>query len=161
MENGDKKPEEKQADRIYLLLVFAAFIVAVMAAVSIYSDKGINIYVVSAAPETEHTMAASATLVSDPAGEQAGSFEPKDLFEKEPQTGEQEILMEKSVDINRADQEELEKLPGIGPVLAERIIEYRTSYGDFYDIEEVMEVSGIGEKILEKIEDFIYVSQRQ
>lgn len=50
------------------------------------------------------------------------------------------------ININTATAAELEALPGIGPVLAERIVEYRTEYGPFQMPEELMNVSGIGEK---------------
>ena len=154
MEKGEKKPEDKQADMLYFLMVLAAFIVAVMVMVSIYSDKGINIYVVPAAPKTENVAAPAAAGAS---GVTAVS-EPEEYYEESSRAGAQEVLMEKSIDINHADEEELQKLPGIGPVLAERIIEYREGYGEFADIEEIMEVSGIGETIFAKIRDFIYVS---
>jgi competence ComEA-like helix-hairpin-helix protein len=49
------------------------------------------------------------------------------------------------VDINRAPEEELESLPGIGPSLAHRILEYRTAHGFFQQTDELMKVSGIGE----------------
>ncbi|MCH5353632.1 MAG: helix-hairpin-helix domain-containing protein [Acutalibacter sp.] len=162
MESREKKPEDRQADMIYLLLVFVAFVVAVMVLVSIYSDKPINIYVIPETPVTESPAVFSGRTVSavasDSAEESPAGSEPVDFFEAVSEVGPQEVLLEKSIDINHADQEELEKLPQIGPVLAKRIIEYRTSYGDFSDVEEILEVSGIGEKTFEKIRDFIYVS---
>lgn len=48
------------------------------------------------------------------------------------------------VNINTATAEELETLPGIGPVTAARIIEYRETNGSFQTIEEILDVSGIG-----------------
>lgn len=69
----------------------------------------------------------------------------------------EEVLVEKSVDINQASLEELDRLPGIGPALGQRIIDYREQNNDFYDIEEIMEVSGIGEKTFQKLEPYIYV----
>lgn len=50
------------------------------------------------------------------------------------------------LDLNTATAEDLEKLPGIGPALAERILEYRQQAGRFTKIEELMNVRGIGER---------------
>ena len=55
------------------------------------------------------------------------------------------------VSINQAGKAELEKLPGIGPVLAERIIEYRQSNGLFQDIADIQKVAGIGEAKFKQI----------
>jgi len=63
-----------------------------------------------------------------------------------------------SVNINTADSEELQTLPGVGPVLAERIITYREAHKNgFLHLEELMEVSGIGEQIFERIREMIYI----
>jgi competence protein ComEA len=62
------------------------------------------------------------------------------------------------VNINTASPQELdEKLPGIGPALAQRIVDYRTSQGRFGSIEDIKEVSGIGDKKYEAIKDLITV----
>ncbi len=61
------------------------------------------------------------------------------------------------IDINEADAEELSTLSGIGPSIAQRIIEYRTKHGDFKSINELCKVSGIGEGTLKKIKDYIKV----
>ena len=61
------------------------------------------------------------------------------------------------IDINTANSEALQTLNGIGIILAERIIEYRISNGGFQNIEEIMNVSGIGTSIYEKIKDDITV----
>ena len=60
-----------------------------------------------------------------------------------------------AVDINRASSAELETLPGIGPTLAGRIIEYREQNGAFQTPEELTNVKGIGEKTLEKFLPYI------
>lgn len=64
---------------------------------------------------------------------------------------------DKRVNINTATKEELDGLPGIGEVLAERIIEYRETNGEFETVEEIMAVSGIGEGKFDGIVDFIRV----
>jgi competence protein ComEA len=61
------------------------------------------------------------------------------------------------INLNTAGGSELELLPGIGPALAGRIIQYRLENGYFGDIEEIMKVSGIGEKKFEQIRDLITV----
>ncbi len=61
------------------------------------------------------------------------------------------------VDINTADEEGLAELPGIGPVLAGRIVEYRESNGPFGSADELMEIEGIGPKILEGLRDQISI----
>ena len=62
------------------------------------------------------------------------------------------------VDLNTAEAEELATLPGIGEGLAKRIVAYRTEHGPFEGPEGLMEVSGIGEKKLEELRDYITVS---
>ena len=61
------------------------------------------------------------------------------------------------VNINTADAETLAALPGIGGVLAERIVAYRRQNGPFRAIEEITKVEGIGEKKAETILDLITV----
>jgi len=59
------------------------------------------------------------------------------------------------INVNRATAEDLMTLPGIGPTLAERIIDYRTRYGLFAEAEDLLNVSGIGPTLLEGIADLI------
>jgi competence protein ComEA len=61
------------------------------------------------------------------------------------------------ININTAALEELDQLPDIGPVIAQRIIDYRTTSGPFETIEDIMNVPGIGQVIFDKIEDLIAV----
>ena len=61
------------------------------------------------------------------------------------------------IDINTADQSELESLPEIGPVTAQEIIIYRENNGAFTSIEEIENVPGIGPKTFEKIKELITV----
>ena len=55
------------------------------------------------------------------------------------------------IDLNEAGVEKLDQLPGVGPVLAERIVSYRQKNGEFTEIGELKEVGGIGSATLEKI----------
>ena len=59
--------------------------------------------------------------------------------------------MPEPLDLNRATVEELMTLPGVGEVLAERILAYREEHGPFTSAEELLNVSGIGEKKLEAL----------
>lgn len=61
------------------------------------------------------------------------------------------------IDINRATVSELELLPGIGPVLAKRIVDYREKIGRFNKKEELLEIHGIGKKRYEKIKEKILI----
>jgi competence protein ComEA len=61
------------------------------------------------------------------------------------------------VNINTATTEELETLPGVGPSLALRILEYRKTNGPFKRAEDLMNVKGIGEKSFQKLKDRITV----
>lgn len=61
------------------------------------------------------------------------------------------------ININTASAEQLQTLPGIGAVIAQNIIEYRESHGAFSSIEEIQNVSRIGQKTFQKIKDKIIV----
>ncbi len=64
---------------------------------------------------------------------------------------------ERKIDINAATASELEALPGIGPVLAQRIVDYRQANGPYGRIEDIREVRGIGEGVFEQIKGLITV----
>ncbi len=66
-------------------------------------------------------------------------------------------VVQPRVNINRASQAELESLPGIGASTALKIIEYRELNGLFENIEEIMNVNGIGESKFNNIKDFICI----
>ncbi len=57
------------------------------------------------------------------------------------------------IDINTAGLEELQTLKGVGPVTAQRILDYRTRIGRFDSVDQLLEVKGIGTKTLEKFRD--------
>ncbi|MBA3531940.1 MAG: helix-hairpin-helix domain-containing protein [Ardenticatenales bacterium] len=60
--------------------------------------------------------------------------------------------------LNSADATTLETLPGVGPALAARIIEYRSANGPFTSVEQLSEVKGIGDRLLEKIREQVVLN---
>ncbi len=63
--------------------------------------------------------------------------------------------VEKKVNLNTASVQELIELPGIGEVLAVRIVAYREEHGPFQSLDALKQVSGIGDKLVEKIRDLV------
>lgn len=61
------------------------------------------------------------------------------------------------VNINQADAKALEALPGIGPAMSQRIVEYRNANGNFQSVEELQKVKGIGKAKFEKLKDRVTV----
>ncbi|MED3624522.1 helix-hairpin-helix domain-containing protein [Neobacillus thermocopriae] len=64
---------------------------------------------------------------------------------------------ERKININTADESELQKIPGIGPSKAAAIMEYRETNGPFQSAEDLKNISGIGEKTFEKLKDAVTV----
>lgn len=75
------------------------------------------------------------------------------IYEREEESNGEELI-----NLNKADEEDLCKIPGIGSTRAKQILDYRTRYGDFQKIEDIMNVTGIKEGIFEKIAPYITVS---
>ncbi len=62
------------------------------------------------------------------------------------------------VDINTASVEQLTTVSGIGPAIAQRIVDYRETNGNFSSTDEIVNVRGIGPKTFEKIKNYLTVS---
>ena len=73
-----------------------------------------------------------------------------DIEERQTKTSEK-------VNINTATQEELETLVGVGPSIANKIVQYRKENGNFKTVDDIKNVSGIGESKFEKIKDYVCV----
>jgi len=63
----------------------------------------------------------------------------------------------KKINLNQATTAELQLLPGVGPTLSKRIVEYRENKGQFEKIEDLMQVQGIGLKTFKQIQDYITI----
>ena len=65
----------------------------------------------------------------------------------------------KPININTANSEELQQVPGIGPATAEKILQMRKSYGTFKSVDDLLAIKGIGKKRLEKMRKYLTVSK--
>ena len=151
--------------RIRILLLLAASILTALVLMAMYFVDPVKIYQVIPASSSSTPAVVSQVsqqivpqepTESSPSPEESSDAE---LPEEDPpeSEGPQEVLVEKSININTASLEELDSLPGVGPVIAQRIIDYREANNGFYDIQEIMDVSGIGEKTYAKLEPYISV----
>jgi competence protein ComEA len=69
-------------------------------------------------------------------------------------------LAQHSIELNSATVDELQKLPGVGPAIAQRIVAYRKEHGDFSKPDDVSSVRGIGPRTLERIRVYLVVRPR-
>lgn len=83
---------------------------------------------------------------------------------EELRDGQKVVIMEEGsgsepdderININTSSAERLQELPGIGPALAERIVEYRQRHGSFSSIDELAEVSGIGAATVDELREWV------
>ncbi|MBI3321095.1 MAG: helix-hairpin-helix domain-containing protein [Candidatus Omnitrophica bacterium] len=75
----------------------------------------------------------------------------------ESTTWDQALRHARGVDVNTAGIAELERLPGVGPTLAKRIVAYRDRHGPFHRAEELSQVPGIGPKTCDALADYLTV----
>lgn len=98
----------------------------------------------------------SASHAAAPA--EASSFPNDSMHLESPVVESSESPAAPRVDVNTAGTAELESLPGIGPALARRIIDHRKAEGPFEKVEDLLEVKGIGPKMLSRLRDRVTVS---
>ncbi len=75
------------------------------------------------------------------------------------QVKQQELVLKEQINPNTADSERLQKLPGVGPGLAEKIIAYRREQGYFVTPEDLRKVSGIGPATYKKIQPHLTLNE--
>jgi len=72
-------------------------------------------------------------------------------------SGDRLLSLGLALDLNTATAQDLEALPGIGPVMAQRLVQFRQTHGPFKDVEDLLAVSGIGEKKLALLKPYLVV----
>lgn len=65
----------------------------------------------------------------------------------------------KPVNINTANSEELQQVPGIGPATAQKILQMRKSYGPFKSVDDLLAIRGLGQKRLDKMRKYLTVGK--
>lgn len=115
-------------------------------------------------PKSHAELEAKPNLSSSSSSVQKGSVRPgetKRVGEEASsvQSSESSDISSGRVNINTATAAELEALPGIGPVLAARIIRYREEVGPFFTVEQLQEVKGIGSKTLKRLLPLVTVGK--
>ena len=91
-------------------------------------------------------------------GEQLSEFSPSLIINNSSKVSSNTATSKSTkININKATQAELETIPGIGPSTALKIVTYRNENGKFKSIEDVKNVSGIGDSKYEKMKDYITI----
>jgi len=114
-------------------------------------------------PRTDEPAATSAPLPTTaqplprPDRFKAAAHGPTDENSGRTRTAPRPATLERKVDLNRATAAELQQLPGVGDVLAQRMIEYRQTHGRYKRVEDLLQVKGIGAKRLEQLHMLVTV----
>jgi competence protein ComEA len=103
------------------------------------------------------TLPPETVMPTVPPTEQPVRSEPVKQTEPKKSSDSSEKKVTFPVNINTASKKELDALPGIGEVLAQRIIDYRSANGPFSTVDELTKVKGIGVKTLEKLKPYATV----
>ncbi|MEK6645279.1 MAG: helix-hairpin-helix domain-containing protein [Candidatus Firestonebacteria bacterium] len=126
----------KQDQKVILFLAVSAIFGA---SILIYKNYSNNLNIVSVSAEN----------VSSIKPNESGANKKSDKRENNNE------LQNLVIDINKSGVQEFDKLPGIGPKTAKKIIDYRAKFGNFKVVDDIKKVPGIGEKSFEKIKPYI------
>lgn len=152
MENKDnRRPELETVLQISIIAV--GFITALLIIAAAYSSSPVEI--INVYGQTTQVVQPNVQTVSG-SNSQAATQQATTTASSQGSVMQQ-VLAEGSININTATADELDGLPGIGPVMSARIIEYREENGLFKTVDELKSVSGIGEKSFEKLKEYITV----
>jgi competence protein ComEA len=157
---------------VAVMLILAA---ALCASMTMLIRQSINYSTVATQQATNATAPSSSTSV-DEEGAHSHSGESKDVVANESQSlqnstnpneaaspplassGTSSVAISGLVNLNTATLQELDTIPGVGPVTAQRILDHRRRIGRFTSIDQLLDISGIGPKTLEKIRPQVSVS---
>ena len=131
---------------VLITCIFAAFVFGFFAGRNL-NRTPVQIRTISPAPET------TAAAIEENHSESAA---PETESESRENAGSADSVSF-PININTATSAQLENLPGIGPVIAQRIVDYRNAYGPYTSPGHLINVSGIGEKRLAAIWDYITI----
>lgn len=118
-------------------------------------------WVVSGASAMEEGLPPESEIVTDNTGIEASEDSSKSAHSKKPRKRHHSAKKKPAhppvLNLNSASLSQLQLLPGIGPKMAQRIVDYRKAQGSFSSPEQVMDVKGIGPKKFEKLKAFLKV----
>lgn len=140
----------------YEVVVIIIALAVICFTVGFFAGRGSAHTKINIETQEEITNSSHSDAESDDNSDNSEKTEPKSEIDDTADTAENSQTADK-ININTASGAELESLPHIGEVLAGRIIDYRTEHGNFKTIEEILNVSGIGESTFGDIEDLITV----
>ncbi len=143
---------KKASIRIFLILTFGF----VMLTLGYFLGKNSN--------QSQMQVSVSNPMLTEPAPPTQATTQPLEVTE--PATSSETTSVPEAteavtfpININTATQQQLMELPGIGEVLAQRIIDYRENVGPYSAVEQLLNVKGIGAKRLSAILDFVTIGE--